>query len=501
MHRDLRDVAAFLASPLAEFAPWVSDAGRSPQAEVYASAAQTKRRVFRAGSKVGKTAFLAWDSLMAATGWHQHIRLRRNAILWISALDWKWGIGEDLWSCYEPLMPWSQIRRVQWFRQQDPQIPEAIVFHNGRVIQFKSADAKRRKYQGTPIDYFGINEEHPPDVVREGRRGLLTYGGHLLVTATPIERMRWLKDLEKEPGTVTTRASLTEASTAMVRCQPCEGKGGDCVACDGRGIKPVAPPDAVAEYLGSMPEDERRLRDLGDYVNLEGLCWSAFARATHVAEARGDGLYVGTHRLAPYPLPEGWLRYGAMDFGTAHPAAVIRGVEDPTTGRIWIDRCLTKAGIAPSHWGPIVKEEVLPLQDELVCDHDRGDRTELELAGVPTQPAIKGKDSVNAGVLMVNRWFHQRLEDGHPRLMLVSDGHSHPHVGRCDGVGPPQIGLAEQVEDYSWAKSASGITLNRPVKQHDDCCDGLRYLIVHLEHGRLSPDFVPVRWGGTGGYR
>lgn len=468
------ELTAYLRSPLYRASPWRTPNGVSPQAEFLAAAARSRKRILRAGNKIGKTWALAYDCLMAMTGHHPFIKLPPRAIGWASALDWEWGVGEDLWPAFRGIMPWDLVLHTQWYRQSQPEIPRTIVFKNGNILTFKSADAKRKKFQGTPIDYLLLNEEHPEKIVEEARRGLVTRRGHLVVGLTPVERMAWVQNLEAERGTVVVRASMRDAAEAG-----------------------IADREAVEDYLASLPTRQRSMREFGDFAELEGAVYPEFSRATHVASGNRQlrALVSAEGKvLAPYPLPPAWPRRKAIDFGTANPCVPMWGCLDPRNGRLWIERHFYKAGVAPSEWARFLATQ--PNKDVAwVADHDAGDRRELELQGMATIAAPKGPGSVMAGVMVVQRWLYQTLPDGYPRVMFVEDpGMYHPRLGRYDGVGgqlPGKPATTEQrchgvvweAEGYRFPeRRADGNEApDEPVKRNDHAMDALRYMIVDLE--------------------
>lgn len=463
-----------LLGPLADYRPWVTPDGRSPQRDAHEAMCRTKQVVFRGGNKSGKSWWLCADMLLALCGEHpaQATGFMRKPPIhaWVSALDYEQGICDDVWPIMERILPTGMVRSTAWYRSKEPRIPRTITLRNGSSLTFKSAETGFKKYFGTPIDYLGLNEEHPPEIVTEARRGLVSRGGHLAVAATPVQSMLWLRDLEDEKTTITIRSHLRDAVAAGIADGP-----------------------AVEAFLASLPPGQRAMREAGDYTTLEGLVYKEFDRRTHVARVRDGSLWIGADRLAPWPIPDTWPRAWSMDFGTSHAAAVPIGARDPFTGRLWIYRSFYKAHLPPSKWGEALKAEPT-WREPLVCDHDAGARSELELKGLRTEAAAKGVGSVEAGISVVQRWLWARLPDGHPRVILVNDEtQRHPIFGRCDGVGDERGGLLWEFERYRYPdprKQGLADPKDVPVKRHDHAMDAVRYLIVDLDKPR-SRGVVP----------
>lgn len=435
---------------------------------------------------------LIYDMLLAATGQHpaQHGRapnMRKPPIdLWPVGVDYGHGIAADLWPLFDTLAAgFPELAGALVLRTPDAggrrynvgqrNVPgKIVVLANGSRITFKSADSKTDKFSGTPIDWLGLNEEIPEDVAEESRRGLVTRGGHCAVAATPVRGLDWIRRLEDRPTTAVIRASMLDAVEAG-----------------------IADEQAVRDYLDSLPPRQRLVRELGDYAALEGAVYPEFARATHCAQARDGGLWLGDDRLADWPLPATWPRRWAIDFGFANPCCPGVAVLDPWTGRVWIETVYYQRHVGPSEWARYLKElrEATPqLQGmPIVADHGSGERFEIERAGTPTVPAAKGPESVSAGVGLVQRWLWKRLEDGHPKLVLVEDeNYTHPELGRCDGAGRDRGGLRWEFENYAYPESTGLLDpRDQPRKKNDHGMDMIRYLLTDLENPRSSGPIPP----------
>lgn len=479
---------------MTDLVPWVTPDGGSPQRDFVLAARRHRVRVFRAGNKVGKTWALVWDLLLAATGRHpaQYGRaqtMRRPPLdCWAVGVDYGHGIAADLWPTFDaiaasfPELDGALVLRDaaaagrRYVRGARNVVGKIVVLQNGSRITFKSADSATDKFTGTPIDYLALNEEIPEAVAEEARRGLVTRGGHVAVAATPVRGVEWLRRLEEHATTAVVRASMRDAAAAG-----------------------IADAQAVEDYLASLPPRQRLVRELGDYAALEGAVYPDFGRGSHVAQARDGALWLGGDRIAPWPLPPYWPRRWAIDFGFANPCALLLAALEPRTGRLIVERSYYARHVGPSEWGTHVAELRAAVPGlagvPIVADHGAGERFELERAGTATVPAQKGPGSVAAGVAAVQRWFWQRLEDGHPRLVLAEDpALRHPALGRCDGAGSERGGLAWELVSYAYPE-ARGLLDPRdePVKKNDHACDALRYLVVDMEQPRTTGVLAPSR--------
>lgn len=458
------DLEAYLRSPLGKFSPWVAG-GRSPQRDFVRAAATHRARLFRAGNRCGKTTVGCVDTLLHLLGWHPFSIHRPPVRWWVSGLDWEFGVGQVLWPTMRELMPWDQVRGISYARRSEPELPNTITFRNGSQLTFKSGDSGRRKYQGAKLHGIWFDEEHPADVVEEGRARLLDTGGYFTATLTPVMRARWVLALEREKGTHVSTASLFDAAEAG-----------------------LVDRTAAQQYADGLPERQRAVRVEGRYVALEGAVYPDFNRGTHVASPQGDALVCDGKVIAPWPLPKTWPRRAAIDFGYANPCAVVVGATDPRNGRLLVERCYYASWIRASVWAEHLRRVLPPLVLPPVADHQANERAELAGKGVVTRPA--NKDDVVRGLEAVERRLVRTLPDGAPALVLVADRKNDPHLGRCDADK-----LAWELESYHYPPQGDADRTDvrdLPVKKDDHACDALRYLVVDVDRGgpRLPPGYT-----------
>lgn len=481
----------YMSSKVSEYVPWEND-GRSPQRRFHGGARYCRKRVYRAGNRTGKTTAGAWEAWAWVTGWAWWLGLcpfKPPVHIWCSGLDWVQHVGGVMWPAVKEWVDWDDVRSVNWFRKQEPEIPTELVLHNGSTLTFKSAEAGRDKYQGQKLHGAWTDEEHPTDVIEELRARLLDYGGHLWVTCTPVRRERWIQDMEREDNTLVVRASMRDAAEAGLLDE-----------------------EAVEDYLSNLPDRQAKVRDLGDFAALEGLVWGEFHRDTHTLVPRDGGLYLpgGAERLYSYPLPQRYSRWAAMDFGYGVPAAVVVVAEDNSTTppTLIVERVLYSAGIRASKWADILEGSceygggqegpvLPPLAQALITDHDAAERAELRAKGVDTRPAFK---DVVPGLESVERMMEPRSDNGMPRLLFIRhdrDAPRHPRTGRIDAEA-----LCWEIEGYRYpetkADDRKDPSKDLPVKKDDHACDALRYLVACWERTRKAAPPLP---SGSGSRR
>lgn len=456
-----------MRSALARFRPWSTPDGACPQGSFLRAAATHRTRIYRAGNRCGKTFVLGVDAALRLQGWHPFARQRGPVHGWLVGVDWEQGVGGLLWPAVKPWLEADQIKGITYARRSDPEIPIAVSFTNGSLLEFKSSDSDLKKFAGAKLHFAGMDEEMERSYVNEVRARLVDLGGDLSLTLTPIARKIWVRELEREPGTCLVRASMRQAAAAG-----------------------MLDSDATAEFLATLGDREKAVRELGDFAALEGLVYPEFNREIHVLRPRGSQLVDGTGKVVgPWPLPPSWSRVSSMDFGYANPACNLVAVRSPN-GTLVVDTCRYAAGVKIDTWGRILKEALPPFREwdgdetrlarPVACDHDAGERAMLEAAGVPTAAA---KKEIEKGLATVTRRLVAR------KLYFVvheKNAPTHPIVGRSDAHQ-----LVWELEGYRFPEQPSDrpSVKDQPVKKDDHACDALRYLVMAED---VSFDLPPM---------
>jgi hypothetical protein len=216
-----------------------------------------------------------------------------------------------------------------------------------------------------------------------------------------------------------------------------------------------------------------RLRH-GSWVAAEGVIWPEFDPAVHLVDK-------------PVEPKTEWRRIWTVDFGFTHPFVCQWWAIDPD-GRAFRYREFFGTKTIVEDWAKAILAEHArmnargrePRPEAIVCDHDAEDRATLERhLGMPTTPARK---TVSDGIqATAARW--RPAEDNRPRLFLVR-GALVKRDPLLDEAGRPCC-TEEEIGGYVWNEAK-----DQPVKEMDDGCDTMRYLVAHLD---LQPK-LRVRW-------
>ena len=148
-------------------------------------------------------------------------------------------------------------------------------------------------------------------------------------------------------------------------------------------------------------------------------------------------------------LPEGPTRFG-LDFGyTNDPTALVRVVT--TADAIYADELIYRTGMLNRDIAGMMHQiGIRRNYDEIIADSaEPKSIDELRLAGYNVKPAVKGADSINAGI---DRIKAKNL-----------------YVTRRS------VNLIRELRNYAWVIDKMGIQTNKPMDMFNHCIDALRY--------------------------
>ncbi len=176
------------------------------------------------------------------TGEHPTYKTPQNGRAWVVGLDSKQVEAVDK-PYFEQFMPKRYIENGHWNGKHNYWTFKS----DGREweVWFKSADSGRRKFQGDKVDFAWIDEE----IVKEGlfdelEMRLTDNEGIWLLTATPVEGTRWLKETME-------RKDVFSTSTGMME-------------------NPYIPVSEIEAKKHTLSKDDYDVRVLGKYIIFGG---------------------------------------------------------------------------------------------------------------------------------------------------------------------------------------------------------------------------------------
>lgn len=214
----------------------------------------------------------------------------------------------------------------------------------------------------------------------------------------------------------------------------------------------------------------QRLR-LGLWVSAEGLIYDEWNPAIHLVDR--------------FPIPAGWPRYWAVDFGYTNPFVCQWWAQDPND-RLYLYRELYQTQRTVDQHAQQILAAVStdgkwdePKPRAVYCDHDAEGRAQLHKhLGIKTTAAHK---KVSEGIQSVQARLRP-AGDGKPRLFLLRDSLIEVDEELRDAARPTWSG--EEVSSYVWDTSPNKPPKETPVKDNDHGMDAMRYMVATLEKGR-----------------
>jgi phage terminase large subunit len=218
-------------------------------------------------------------------------------------------------------------------------------------------------------------------------------------------------------------------------------------------------PACTPEYVQRLSEltgvRRKRLYE-GLWCAAEGLVYDNWDRDVHVID--------------PFPIPQGWPRLRAIDFGFRAALACLWLALSPD-GTLYVYRQWIKTATLVEDHAAILKgySDGEPIIGT-VCDHALQERAVLERCGIATAPA-------NKDVLVGIQEVQARLRpgrDGRPRLQVFRNSVVERDASMVAAKKP--IGVAEEIESYVWsAPRPGGLLRESPSDGNDHALDALRY--------------------------
>jgi hypothetical protein len=205
--------------------------------------------------------------------------------------------------------------------------------------------------------------------------------------------------------------------------------------------------------------------------------------------------------ITPFPVPREWPRFLSIDFGFVHPFVCQFWAVD-NDGRLYLtkeiyhtkrtvkDHCLHIKRAAGWHedkkGAAMLTEQGMPLPYAVIADHDAEDRATLEEElGLTTTPATK---NVSTGIQKVQERMRP-AGDGKPRLFIFSDALYERDLERDEHELP--CCTKDEIETYMWLDSARR---DEPVKELDDGCDAMRYMVAHRDLDHSGVQYIEDIW-------
>lgn len=375
----------------------------------------TKRvRCYFAGNKGGKTTgggIRTVERLLGRALWdrerRQHLRYRtpaRGAVF-----------SEDFDSHVEITVPallsWTPRGEIKKLVKNAAQHPVRLEYKNGSVLHFRTYDQGAEKAEGKDWDVVWVDEPPPRNVYTAILRGLVATGGVLYITATLLKET-WLYDESEHDHVVIFEGTIHDNSWINA--------------------------SARNDFLASLTDDERQVRELGKPASLTGVVYKSF---------RADTPFV----VEPHPIPIDSPIILGVDPHERRPLHCEWAYVTPQDEIVWFKYALIKAGSLAE-----IKAELREIESEMpspvrlcIMDPNRGRAKQIggaswedTFAGDFGYQVTLGYDNITFGHTKMREYLSYELDGTGslvrpPRMRWMKT---------CSGKGGP----IHQMLRYSW---------------------------------------------------
>ena len=314
-----------------------------------------------------------------------------------------WIIGEDLEQICDVawkeklsnFIPESEILDYHWLNYKMKR-PKAVVLRHpenrnepGWVFHFKSYQQQLGSAKGYSIGGYWFNDEVPYELVAEVLARCRDFDSPGWADFTPVEcRSPEWPDAYEHPPPGWRFYHLNSLMNNAIA----EG-----------GTRSIA--EFSEDFLKTLPEDMRELRQLGRFTVLRGAVYKEFRKSTHVIE--------------PFRIPAHWPRMRGIDFGFNNPFCCLWAARDPD-GRYYIYDEHYEAQQTVAYQAAKVNErdwdDSQPWYGRTWGDHDATWRNELNQHGIYCTLANK---DIHAGIETVRSAMMVK-GDGKPQLFIFN---------------------------------------------------------------------------------
>lgn len=293
---------------------------------------------------------------------------------------------------------------------------------NNWILEFKSAEQDREKFQGAAIGGAWIDEFCPTNILVEiwARMSNYSIPGNFFYSLTPLTYDAELEDKFNNQEKFKNSWKFYRLNSA-------------CNTTLAEGQLDMVLENELAEL--------RETRLTGAFVHLYGAVYKSFNPLIHVVD--------------PFPIPDHWYRIRGLDLGFNHPTCCLWIAKDDE-GCYYVYNEYHQAGEYVSDHVDAINQT--PWRYDLphtygptyVDPHNKQVVAEFDKLGLQTTPADK-KD-VKVGITTVSSF----LQGSNPKLKIFKN---------CEN-------LIKGIRTYQWHAF-----LDKPLKEHDDAVDALRYAI------------------------
>lgn len=399
----------------------------------------SRGRAFIGGNRSGKTVGGAAESSWWLNGNHPYRKTPEPPVrLRGVASDWPHGMVQIMLPEIAKWIPPSLLINGSWedsFAKGD----KILTCSNKSTMDFTTCEMELVKHAGTSRHGIWFDEEPPKAIFNENMARLVDTSGEWWLTMTPVEGMTWVYDdifiaAKSNPDFFVIEASMDD-NIHLSKGQ-------------------------IDFLLSTMPEDEKKARREGRFIQIGGLIYKDFGPQHVIPKIEVDS---DEWRI----MKKNWTFFLMMDHGFNNPTCFLWGATDKDGKVIIFDEHYASQMVVSEH-ATVVRGRndfygIYPdyfIGDPSIANSDpiTGTSVQIEyaIAGIPILP---GNNDVKIGINVVAR----ALRD---RQIWITQNCEH---------------LIWEMARYRWATWSSKIIAEKrnvkeePNKKDDHACDALRY--------------------------
>jgi phage terminase large subunit-like protein len=426
-------------------------------------------RYVAGGNRGGKTDAIVIDSIWWATNTHPFLarpeKWGKGAIqIRFVVVDIEKGVNQIIlpklkrWSASSMLVDGS-------FEKSWDSKSLVLTFANGSTIEFLTHGMDLDKHGGVPRHLVYFDEEPPQAIFNETTVRLIDYEGRWVIAATPVQGMGWTYDLLWEPA-ISGAIEPGEIETFTLSAEQNPYLQSD--------------DEARQRYYIGMSDEEKRIREKGEFVARSGLVFPVFALPTHVID--------------PMIPPKNWQWYSSVDFGWNNPTAWLWHAVSPEGDIVTFAEHYTGEMSVPDHAATVLmREAAWGKSPEIRVGDPHGDQHQMNtgtsvlmeyaLRGIhiATEGIPRGPGAALIGVEKMQQYFQLRPTGS----LWGKDRPKWVVTANC-------VNFIRELKRLRWAtyeSSKKAYTMNKQETVHkkdDHAFDSARYFATFI------PDLSPV---------
>jgi phage terminase large subunit-like protein len=261
-----------------------------PKQEMFC-AEPKKHRLYIGGNRSGKTVAGVIEDIYYLRGEHPHRKIPEGPIRGrVVGVDFASGIDKILLPQFQQWVPKSLLINGSWDDSYSKE-RRVLTLENGSFVEFMSYDQDLQKFAGTSRHFVHFDEEPPEPVYEECRARLVDTNGDWWMTLTPVEGMEYIYEEVYIPG------KEGHPQFGVIEVEMSEN--------------PYLDPRAIEDYLSSLSDDQRAIREKGQFIQVGGAVFKSFNQMSHTIPPEEFKL-TKRHRI-----------YVSVDYGWRDPTAIL----------------------------------------------------------------------------------------------------------------------------------------------------------------------------------